>query len=136
MDEPVASVDSKTDELAVIEDPSTAESGSIPVSDDPPKPSKSSLKKAAKAERFAAVKLERRAREKEAKKRKKLLIAEKRAAGEIDEDEEERARRKKKQKLEFGGTVVIDLGFDDKMNEKVGFLCFCLILARRHLPWS
>ncbi|PPR02646.1 hypothetical protein CVT24_002129 [Panaeolus cyanescens] len=81
--------------------------------------SKNALKKAAKAERMAAVKIQRRAREREAKKEKKRQRAEKRAAGELDEDDDEEAKRKaKKQKLQFGGTVVVDLGFDDMMNEK------------------
>ncbi|KAG6868748.1 hypothetical protein C0993_011017 [Termitomyces sp. T159_Od127] len=79
--------------------------------------SKNALKKAAKAERFAAYKLERRAKEKEAKKEKKRALQARRAAGEIDEDEEKK-RHKKKPRLHFGGRVVVDLGFDDKMNEK------------------
>ncbi|KAG6891705.1 hypothetical protein C0992_010108 [Termitomyces sp. T32_za158] len=79
--------------------------------------SKNALKKAARAERFAAYKLERRAKEKEVKKEKKRVLQAKRAAGEIDEDEEKK-RHKKKPRLHFGGRVVIDLGFDDKMNEK------------------
>ena len=82
--------------------------------------SKNAIKKAAKAERLAALKLERRAREKEAKKEKKRIRAEKQAAGELDElQEEETKRRMKKPKLEFGGTVIVDLGFDSMMNDKV-----------------
>ncbi|KAJ3514246.1 hypothetical protein NLJ89_g2485 [Agrocybe chaxingu] len=81
--------------------------------------SKSAMKKAAKAERLAALKLERRSREKEAKKEKKRLLAEKRAAGEIDEaEEEERRRRAKRPRLQFGGNVVVDLGFDSLMSDK------------------
>ena len=93
----------------------TAQDGtSIPLS-------KNAIKKAAKAARFAALKLERRAREKEAKKEKKRIRAEKRAAGELgdDEEEEEMKRPMKRPKLEFGGTVVVDLGFDSMMNDKV-----------------
>jgi tRNA (guanine9-N1)-methyltransferase len=83
------------------------------------------LKKAAKAERFAALKLERRAREKEAKKERKRQKAEKRAAGELDdEDEDESKRRAKKPRLQFGGTVVVDLGFDDMMNDKVSGIMY------------
>ncbi|TFK43841.1 guanine-1-methyltransferase-domain-containing protein [Crucibulum laeve] len=86
--------------------------------------SKSALKKAAKAERFAALKIERRAREKEAKKEKKRVRAEKRATGELDDDEEERNRQKKRPRLQFGGKVVVDLGFDEMMNEKeISSLC-------------
>lgn len=81
-------------------------------------PSKSAMKKAARAERYAASKLERRAKEKEAKKEKKRLKAEKRAAGELDEDEDETNRRKKRARLQFGGKVVIDLDFDKFMSEK------------------
>ncbi|KAF8806276.1 hypothetical protein BYT27DRAFT_7191602 [Phlegmacium glaucopus] len=81
--------------------------------------SKNAIKKAAKAERLAALKLERRAREKEAKKERKRIGAEKRAAGELDDVEEgETKRRLKKPKLQFGGIVVIDLGFDNMMNDK------------------
>ncbi|KAG6910142.1 hypothetical protein DXG01_012901 [Tephrocybe rancida] len=84
---------------------------------DPQPPSKNALKRAARAERHAAFKLERRAKEKEAKKEKKRAIQAKRAVGEIGEDEEKK-RQKKKPRLHFGGRVVVDLGFDDKMNEK------------------
>ncbi|KAG6841822.1 hypothetical protein C0991_006229 [Blastosporella zonata] len=83
---------------------------------DPQPISKNAQKRAVKAELHAAYKLERRAREKEAKKEKKRAIQAKRAAGELDEDEEK--NRQKKRRLHFGGRVVVDLGFDDKMNEK------------------
>ncbi|KAH9482346.1 tRNA (guanine(9)-N1)-methyltransferase [Psilocybe cubensis] len=97
-----------------------------------PTMSKNALKKAAKNERFAALKLERRAREKEAKREKKRILAEKRLAGELDEDdEEEKKRRTKKPKLQFGGTVVVDLGFDDMMNEKE-IKSLCSQLAYTH----
>lgn len=91
--------------------------------------SKNAQKKMAKAEKFAALKLERRAREKEAKKEKKRERAEKRAAGELDsEDDEEKKRQLKKRKVEFGGLIVVDLGFDDMMNEKVSTIvyAFCM----------
>lgn len=82
--------------------------------------SKKALKKAAKAERIAATKLERRAREKEAKKVKKRIIAEKRAAGQLnEEDDEETRRRAKRPKIDFAGKVVVDLGFDELMSDKV-----------------
>ncbi|KAF9006692.1 guanine-1-methyltransferase-domain-containing protein [Cyathus striatus] len=88
-----------------------------------PSLSKKALKKAAKAEHYAAIKLERRAREREARKEKKRIRAEKRAAGELDEDEEN-SRQKKRPKLQFGGRIVVDLAFDDKMSEKeVNSLC-------------
>lgn len=99
------------------ESPTILESSSLTVQDAPM--SKNAIKKAAKAARLAALKLERRAREKEAKKEKKRIRAEKRAAGELDDDEEEIKRRMKRPKLQFGGTVVVDLGFDSMMNNKV-----------------
>lgn len=91
---------------------------------DPPTPppplSKSAQKKAVRAARYAELKLERRAKEKEAKKEKRRIRAEKRAAGELDEDDEaEKARKKKKPRIDFGGRVVVDLGFDHLMSEKV-----------------
>lgn len=86
---------------------------------DPPL-SKSAQKKAARAARLAELKLQRRAKEKEAKKEKKRIRAEKRAAGELDDqDEAESARQRKKSRILFGGRVVIDLGFDHLMSEKV-----------------
>lgn len=84
--------------------------------------SKKAMKKAAKAERFAAVKLARRAREKENKKEKKRIQSEKRAAGELDDEgeAEEKRRQAKRPKIDFGGNVVVDLGFDVMMSDKVG----------------
>ncbi|KAF9534565.1 guanine-1-methyltransferase-domain-containing protein [Crepidotus variabilis] len=85
--------------------------------------SKNAMKRARRAEHFATVKLERRAREKAAKKEKKRERAEMRAAGDLDEEDHEQ-RTAKKPKLDFGGTVVVDLGFDDLMSEKeVTSLC-------------
>jgi len=82
--------------------------------------SKTAIKKAAKAERLASIKQERRAREREAKKEKRRIRAEKRAAGELDDTDD---RRTKKRKLDFGGTVVVDLGFDELMSDKASPLC-------------
>ncbi|KAJ6561477.1 guanine-1-methyltransferase-domain-containing protein [Mycena vulgaris] len=90
-------------------------------------PSKSSLKKAAKREKFAAQKLERRARERLARKEKKRAKAEKRAAGELDEEDEPQPK-KRRVGPPFGGRVVVDLGFDDKMTEKE-VLSLCSQLA-------
>lgn len=81
--------------------------------------SKNAIKKAARDAKFAANKLERRAREKEVKKEKKRVKAEKRAAGELDEEDENQRRRKKPKLGNFGGRVVVDIGFDDMMNDKV-----------------
>lgn len=101
----------------------------------PDAPSKSSLKKAAKAERIAAKKLERRAREKEAKKEKKRIKAEKRAAGQVDdEDQDKEKSRHKRRRLgpheRFGGRVVVDLGFDEMMSEKVILLLSGLVYTK------
>lgn len=91
--------------------------------------SKNAQKKAVKAARFAAQKLERRAKEKEAKKQKKKIRAQKRAAGELEEDEiheeEEKRRMMKRAKSgagqkPFEARVCVDLGFDDMMTDKVG----------------
>jgi len=101
------------------------QSPTVPDSDQPiAQPSKSSLKKAARREKFAASKLERRAREKLAKKEKKRVKAEKRAAGELDSDDEPPKPKKRRVGPPFGGRVVVDLGFDEKMTEKeVQSLC-------------
>ncbi|KAF8076710.1 guanine-N(1)--methyltransferase [Lyophyllum atratum] len=99
-------------------DPVTESGPSVVAAPESPQPlSKNAIKKAAKAERYAAYKLERRAKEKESKKEKKRASAAKRAAGELDEDEEKK-RQKKRPRIHFGGKVVVDLGFDDMMNEK------------------
>ncbi|KAJ6515396.1 guanine-1-methyltransferase-domain-containing protein [Mycena sanguinolenta] len=101
-----------------------AEEPTIPEADNATaQPSKSSLKKAARRERIAATKLERRAKEKAAKKEKKRIKAEKRAAGELDSDDEPQPK-KRRIGPSFGGKVVVDLGFDEKMTEKeVQSLC-------------
>ena|ERR1700722_8091669 len=97
----------------------------VATSDSQDKPlSKSAQKKAAKAAYIATLKLERRAREKEKKKEKKRAFAEKIAAGEVDEGEVRGTKRAKigNAKTEpFGARVVVDLGFDELMNEKVSY---------------
>jgi tRNA (guanine9-N1)-methyltransferase len=114
-------------------DPVTESSSSAVAAPESPQPlSKNAIKKAAKAERYAAFKIERRVKEKEAKKEKKRAIAAKRAAGELDEDEEKR-RQKKRPRIHFGGKVIVDLGFDDMMTEKVG--CARLLSVPRHTTW-
>ncbi|TFY56771.1 hypothetical protein EVJ58_g7434 [Rhodofomes roseus] len=85
--------------------------------------SKNAQKRLAKAALIAEHKKERRAAEKERRKEKKRILAEKRAAGELDEDEDEDARASKKRrtgagpKRPFKARVVVDLGFDDKMQD-------------------
>lgn len=86
--------------------------------------SKKGQKKLARAARYQEAKLERRAKEKERKKEKKRLAREetarKREAGEpVSEDERPRKRAKTTVAEPFGARVVVDLGFDDKMTDKV-----------------
>lgn len=81
--------------------------------------SKKAQKKAAKAARYAEQKAERRAREKERRKLKRA------AAQPEPHDEDGAVPQSKRVKLDpssrtmFGARLVIDLGFDDKMTEKV-----------------
>ncbi|KAJ7068771.1 guanine-1-methyltransferase-domain-containing protein [Mycena amicta] len=78
---------------------------------------KSAMKKAAKRERIAAQRGERRAREKDARKAKKRERDERRAAGELDEDDMPKPKKQRVGPV-FGGRVVVDLGFDKEMTEK------------------
>lgn len=85
--------------------------------------SKNAIKRAKKAERYAASKLERRAKEKEKKKLRKAEEKKRAAVEEVDEEGQERGRKRAKvespRKVEFGGRVVVDLGFDEMMSDKV-----------------
>ncbi|KAJ7118589.1 guanine-1-methyltransferase-domain-containing protein [Mycena crocata] len=100
-----------------VEAPAVVESEPV----QPAQPSKSALKKAARREKFTEIKLEKRAREKLARKEKKRIQAEKRAAGELEDEPKPKKRRVGPP---FGGKVVVDLGFDEKMTEKEVFsLC-------------
>lgn len=79
--------------------------------------SKNARKRLLKAEKYASMKAERRARDKE----KKRLRAEKKKA---DTETETTQPDRKKRKVQgprrvFNARVVIDLGFDDLMSEKV-----------------
>ena len=81
--------------------------------------SKRAQKRAAKAAFLAEKKLERRAREKAARKEKKR---QKREAGEGWYEDEEPSQKKLKRAgpaQPFDARVVIDLGFDDMMTDKV-----------------
>ena len=81
--------------------------------------SKSAQKRARKAAYFEERKLERRAREKEAKKEKKRKLVERVAAGETLPDEDGmRKKAKSGPKIPFAARVVVDLGFADKMSDK------------------
>lgn len=97
--------------------------GKIIASDSSTQPlSKKAQKKAAKAAYIAEKKLERRAREKAAKKEKR---AEKRAmasTGNLDSEDhepEKKRLRKDESTKPFNARVVVDLGFDDLMTDKV-----------------
>lgn len=89
--------------------------------------SKSKQRKLARQERLAASKPERRAKERAAKKEK---LAEKRRRVEeegADPYEIGLAKKKKPRKgVSFNANVVIDLGFDDKMSEKVGSIIYSI----------
>ena len=81
--------------------------------------SKSAQKRAAKTAFLAEKKLERRAREKAARKEKKK---QKREAGESWYEDEEPSKKKLKRAgpaQPFNARVVVDLGFDDMMTDKV-----------------
>lgn len=90
--------------------------------------SKKAQKRAAKAARLHELKLERRAREKEAKKHKRRERALAIARGGLDANTP-RTRRRTNAGGEteiFNARVVVDLGFDDLMSDKVGVsLCPC-----------
>lgn len=98
-----------------------------PTPDTPLPLSKNAQKKAAKLAKYIAEKAARRAHEKQVKKVKKAAFSAKRDAGELDPDELEldeerkrvRKRMKKNGKDAWKGKIVIDLGFDDMMIEKV-----------------
>ena len=83
--------------------------------------SKKAQKRALKMARMEERKLERRAKEKAAKKEKKRKRAERIASGEqLSEDEMTQKRAKMNRTKEpFAARVVLDLGFDDKMSDKV-----------------
>jgi tRNA (guanine9-N1)-methyltransferase len=83
--------------------------------------SKKAQKRALKMARLEERKIERRAKEKAAKKEKKRQRAERIAAGEQRSEDERSQKRPKTNciKKPFAARVVLDLGFDDKMSDKV-----------------
>jgi tRNA (guanine9-N1)-methyltransferase len=93
--------------------------------------SKKAQKRALKMARYEERKIERRAKEKAAKKEKKRKRAERLAAGEqLSEDERQKRAKVNRAKEPFAARVVLDLGFDDKMSDKVrGSLCALQHLA-------
>lgn len=91
---------------------------------DPSSLSKNAQKRILKEVRRAEKKVERKAKDKALKKEKQRMKAEKRAAGEaLDEGEERGKKRALVQRQPFDARVVIDLGFDDKMHERVSSEC-------------
>ena len=86
--------------------------------------SKNAQKRALKMARREERKMEHRAKEKAAKKEKKRKRAERLAAGEqLSEDERQKRAKTNRAKEPFAARVVLDLGFDDKMSDKVrGYL--------------
>lgn len=92
----------------------TSEAGAVVLS-------KKAQKRALKMARLEERKMERRAKERAAKKEKKRKRAERLASGEqLSEDDERRKRAKvDRAKEPFAARVVLDLGFDDKMSDKV-----------------
>lgn len=95
----------------------------------PPGLSKKAQKRAAKAARLQELKLERRAREKEARKHKRRERAAAIANGELDENTSRKRRKTNTGETEiFDARVVVDLGFDELMSDKVGVsLHSCLL---------
>ena len=89
--------------------------------------SKKAQKRALKMTRREERKMEHRAKEKAAKKEKKRKRAERLAAGEqLSEDERQKRAKTNRTKEPFAARVVLDLGFDDKMSDKVrGYLLCC-----------
>ena len=87
--------------------------------------SKKAQKRALKMAKLEERKIERRAKERAAKKEKKRKRAEKIAAGEeVSEDERSQKRANVRgTKRPFAARVVLDLGFDDKMSDKVRSVC-------------
>lgn len=89
--------------------------------------SKNAQKRALKLARQQERKMEHRAKEKAAKKEKKRKRAERLAAGEqLSEDERQKRAKVNRAKEPFAARVVLDLGFDDKMCDKVRGLSFVL----------
>lgn len=95
--------------------------------------SKNAQKRALKMARLEERKMERRAKEKSAKKEKKRKRAEKLAAGEqLSEDERQKRAKVNRAKEPFAARVVLDLGFDDKMSDKVRVCLLCCFTACRN----
>jgi tRNA (guanine9-N1)-methyltransferase len=97
--------------------------------------SKKAQKRAAKAARLHEFKLERRAREKEAKKHKRRERAQAIARGQPDENASRKRRRTNAggETEIFNARVVVDLGFDELMSDKVGVSLYSCLSSMRQL---
>jgi hypothetical protein len=120
----IQTADTATDE------PTVADVGAPPLS-------KNAQKKAAKAARFAALKPERRAKEREARKEKRKL---KRAAEDAESGKSSRKRAKVEDtrgpQKKFGARLVVDLGFDEMMTDKVcSFLFYWVMILLYYVLW-
>jgi thiamine pyrophosphate-dependent acetolactate synthase large subunit-like protein len=117
--DPIAS----TSAPPLIASPSVVDKGA----EAPPK-TKSALKREARRQAQLDARPARRALEKEKKKAKKLekrKLEEEEGAG--GEEREQRVIKKFKKVQEGAARVVIDLGFDEKMNDKVSFFFFVVV---------
>lgn len=113
----------------LVDTASQPKTGQEAESSNPQGLSKKAQKRAAKATRLHELKLERRAREKIAKKNKRRERAQAIANGKLDENtSRKRPRTNGEGQTEiFNARVVVDLGFDELMSDKVGVsLCSCL----------
>lgn len=91
--------------------------------------SKNAQKRAARATRLRELKLERRAREKEAKKQRRRERTLAIANGE-PEGINSRKRRRTAEPEIFNARVVVDLGFDELMSDKVGVSLYSCLLPK------
>lgn len=126
----IATVFASMDTHPLVDTASQPKTGQEAESSNPQGLSKKAQKRAAKAARLHELKLERRAREKVVKKNKRRERLHAIPTGELDKN-----TFRKRQRANGGGEVgifnarvVVDLGFDELMSDKVGVsLCSCLL---------
>lgn len=126
----IATVFASMDTHPLVDAASQPKTGQETETSNPQGLSKKAQKRAAKAARLHELKLERRAREKVAKKNKRRERVQAIANGELDKN-----TSRKKWRANGGGEaeifnarVVVDLGFDELMSDKVSVsLCSCLL---------
>lgn len=114
--------------VSAISDAVVFTTGAAPVDGEPPM-TKSRMKKLAKQERLKARNVERKTRAKE----KRADLKAKRAAGELPADALPPRKKRKVgppgKPTPFNARIVIDLGFDDLMNQKVYVIRSTLCLS-------